>query len=126
MSLFFCEDTGMLLVVRMLLSENRLGREVKKIAPRATMMEPNNISFDSDNNEDRENIDPSSQVPRSHHLMSGALQSLGNLTHKNNHHILNAIMRQADRQNLLETLGYPNRTVWIRDNLPIWFGTGGI
>jgi hypothetical protein len=31
MSLFFCEDTGMLLVVRLLLSENRLGREVKKL-----------------------------------------------------------------------------------------------
>ena len=88
--------------------------------------EPNNISFDSDNNEDRENIDPSSQVHRSRRLMSGALLILGNLTHKNNHHILNAIMRQADRQNLLDTLGYPNRTVWIRDNLPIWFGTGGI
>jgi hypothetical protein len=89
-------------------------------------MEANNISFESDSNEDRENIDPSSQVAQSRRLMSGDLQILGNLTHKNNYHILNAIMRQAGRQNLLDTLGYPNRTVWIKDNLPVWFGTGGI
>jgi hypothetical protein len=90
------------------------------------MVEPNNISFESDSNEDRKNIDPSSQVAQSRCLMSGSLQILGNLTHKNNEHILYAIMWQADRQNLLDTLGYPNRTVWIRDNLPIWFATGGI
>jgi len=23
-------------------------------------------------------------------------------------------------------LGYPNRTVWIKENIPIWFGTGGL
>jgi hypothetical protein len=51
---------------------------------------------------------------------------LGNLTHKNNEHFLNAIMRQADRGGLIETLGYPNRTVWIKENIPIWFGTGGL
>ncbi len=90
------------------------------------MMEPNNISFESDSNEDRENIDPSSQVAHSCHLMSGSLQILGNLTHKNNEHILYAIMWQADCQNLLDTLGYPNHTIWIRDNLPTWFATEGI
>ncbi len=58
--------------------------------------------------------------------MSGSFQVLGNLTHKNNEHIINAIMRQADRKGLIESLGYPNRTVWIKDNIPIWFGTGGI
>ncbi len=58
--------------------------------------------------------------------MSGSLQILGNLTHKNNEHILYAIMRQADCKGLLESLGYPNCTVWIKDNLPIWFATGGI
>jgi hypothetical protein len=89
-------------------------------------MEANNISFESDSNEDRENIDPSSQVARSRRMMSGDLQILGNLTHKNNQHIMNAIMRQAGHPNLLDNLGYPNHTIWIRDNLPIWFGTGGI
>ena len=88
--------------------------------------EPNNVSFDSDANEERENIDPSSQVFQSRRLMSGSLQILGNLTNKNNEHLLNAIMRQANRQNLMDTLGYPNRTVWIKDNIPLWFGTGGI
>jgi hypothetical protein len=90
------------------------------------MSETNNISFDSDTNEDRENIDPSSQASHSHRLMSGSLQILGNLTNKNNEHLLNAIMRQANRQNLMDTLGYPNRTVWIKDNIPLWFATGGI
>ena len=90
------------------------------------MSEPNNISFDADSNEDRENIDPSSQVAHSRRLMSGSFQVLGNLTHKNNEYIINAIMQQADRKGLIESLGYPNRTVWIRDNIPVWFGTGGI
>ncbi len=90
------------------------------------MLEPNNISFDSDTNEDRENIDPSSQASHSRRLMGGSLQILGNLTNTNNVHLLNAIMQQANRQNLMDTLGYPNRTVWIKDNIPLWFGTGGI
>ncbi len=90
------------------------------------MSEPNNISFDADSNEDRENINFSSQVAHSRRLMSGSFQVLGNLTHKNNEYIINAIMRQADRTGLIESLGYPNRTVWIRDNIPVWFGTGGI
>jgi hypothetical protein len=90
------------------------------------MIEANNISFESDSNEDRENIDPSSQVAQSRRLMSGSLQILGNLTQKNNEHILNAIRRQAARQNLLDTLGYPNHIVWIRDNIPVWFSMGGI
>ena len=91
------------------------------------MSEPNNISFDSaDPNDDRENNDPSLPSLQQRRLMSGSFLVLGNLTHKNNEHIINAIMRQADRTGLIESLGYPNRTVWIRDNIPIWFGTGGI
>jgi hypothetical protein len=90
------------------------------------MMEANNISFKSDSNEDMENINPSSQVAQSCHLMSGALQILGNLTHKNNEHTLHVIMWQAAQQNLLDTLGYPNCTDWIRDDLPIWSSMGGL
>jgi hypothetical protein len=91
------------------------------------MSEPNNISFDSaDPNDDRENNDPSLPSLQQRCLMSGSFLVLGNLTHKNNEHIINAIMRQADRTGLIESLGYPNRTVWIRDNIPIWFGTGRI
>ena len=91
------------------------------------MSEPNNISFDStDPNDDRENSDPSIPLSQQHRLTGGSFLVLGNLTHKNNEHIINAIMRQADRTGLIESLGYPNRTVWIRDNIPVWFGTGGI
>ncbi len=58
----------------------------------------NNIFFDSDTNDNRENIDSSSQVIQSRCLMSGSFQFLGNLTPKSNGHRLNAIMRQADCQ----------------------------
>jgi hypothetical protein len=71
------------------------------------MSEINNISFDSDINEDRENVDPLSRASQSHWLMSGSLQILGNLTHKNNEHVIYAIMRQDDCNGLLGSLGYP-------------------
>ncbi len=90
------------------------------------MLEPNNISFEADSNKDRVNINPSSQVTHSCNLMSGSFQVLGNLTHKNNQYIINSIMWQADHKGLIESLGYPNRTIWIRDNIPVWFGTGEI
>jgi hypothetical protein len=91
------------------------------------MSEPNNISFDSiDPDDNRENNDPTLPSSQQFHLMSGSFQVLGNLTHKNNEYIINAIMRQAHRKGLLESLGYPNRTVWIRDNIPVLFGTGGL
>jgi hypothetical protein len=106
--------------------ENRLESKSKKLRQDQDMSETNNISFDSDSNEERENIDPSSHAFQSRRLMSGSLQILGNLMNKNNEHLLNAIMRQANHQNLMDTLGYPNCTVWIKDNIPLWFGTGGI
>ena len=56
-----------------------LGAKSKKLCQDTS--EPNNISFDSDANEERENIDPSSQVFQSHRLMSGSLQILGSLAH---------------------------------------------
>ncbi len=98
----------------------------KKLRHDDEMLELNNISFESDINDDRENIDPSSQVLQSRWLMRGSLQILGSLTHKNNEHIINAIMQQAQRPNLLDALGYPNRTVWLKTNIPTWFASGGI
>jgi len=86
--------------------------------------ECHNISFDSD--EARDTPDASSAAIQSRQLTVSSVQVLGNLTHKNNEHILNTIMRQVDCNDLIESLGYPNRTVWIRDNIPIWFGTRGI
>jgi hypothetical protein len=46
---------------------------LEKRQKNCTMSEPNNVSFDSDANEERENIDPSSQVFQSCRLMSGSL-----------------------------------------------------
>ncbi len=69
-----------------------LGATSKKLRHEPMMLEPNNISFESDSKKDRENVDPSSQVAHSRHLMSGSFQVLGNLTHKNNEDIINAIM----------------------------------
>ena len=113
----FCEDTGLCKSIPFIFLTQ------SKIALARTTM---NTSFDSDISKDRENIDPFSSSSQSRRLMSGSLQILGNLTHKSNEHILNAIMRQADRQGLQDTIGYPNRTIWIRNNIPLWFGTGGI
>jgi hypothetical protein len=62
------------------------------------MSELNNVSFDSDINDNRENTDPSSHASQSCQLMSGSLQILGNLTQKNNEHLFNAFqqkMKQA-------------------------------
>jgi hypothetical protein len=41
-------------------------------------------------------------------------------------HLLNAIMRQADREGLGNTLAFPNRKKWILKNISVWFGNGGI
>jgi hypothetical protein len=83
-----------------------------------------NISFAADNV--RDNSDAASVTIQSWWLTVGSLQVLDNLTHKNNEYFLNAIIRQADCSSLIKTLGYPNCTVWIKDNIPIWFGTGGL
>ena len=84
------------------------------------MLEPHKISFDSaDPDDNRENNNPALPSSQQRRLMSGSFQVLGNLTHKNNEHIINAIMRQADHKGLIESLGYPNCTIRIK-------GTGGI
>jgi hypothetical protein len=51
---------------------------------------------------------------------------LGNLTHPCNHGIINAILRQAEREGLVECLGYPRRTHWVSNNVSKWFGNCGI
>ncbi len=86
-----------------------------------------NVSFDSvPINEDSDNLNPSLLESHSRCQVQGSLLILGNLTHKSNEHILNTIMRQADHEGVMETLAYPNRTVWIRNNLPGWFGNCGV
>jgi hypothetical protein len=80
--------------------------------------ECHNISFEAD--DVRDNPDASSGgTIQSRQLTVGSLQVLGNQTYKNNEHFLNAIMRQANHSGLIKTLGYPNHTVWIKDNIPI-------
>jgi hypothetical protein len=45
-------------------------------------------------------------------LINGAPKALGDLTQKVNEHIINAIMWQADRTGVMETIGFPNWTTW--------------
>jgi hypothetical protein len=45
---------------------------------------------------------------------------------KNKEHLLNAIMRQADREGLSTTLTFPNRKKWLLKNISIWFCAGGV
>jgi hypothetical protein len=54
--------------------------------------------------EARDNPDTSSVTFQSRWLTVSSLQVLGNLTHKNNEHFLNAIMRQANHSGLIKTL----------------------
>jgi hypothetical protein len=56
----------------------------------------------------------------------GAQKALGNFTQKANEYLINAIMRQADHIGVMETIGFPKRTNWIKDNLRCWFAPGGI
>jgi hypothetical protein len=91
------------------------------------MPNPINVSFDSDPiNEDSENLNPSLLDSHSCCQVQGSLLILGNLTHKSSEHILNTIMKQADDEGVMETLAYPNWTVWIQNNFPGWFGNCGV
>jgi hypothetical protein len=72
---------------------------------------------------DEENVD---QTHHHNQQMIGSRQVLGDLTHKNNEHVLNAIMRKADREGLKELLSYPKQTVWVKNNITAWFGNSGI
>ncbi len=70
------------------------------------MMLNNNHGMSCDSDSDTGNRD-NNQLS-SHHLMNGTQKALGNLTQKANEHIINAIMWQADRSGLMETIVYPN------------------
>ena len=75
-----------------------------------------NISFDSDSDLNQENVANNIQQS-SDRLVFGAQKALGNFTPKANEHLINAIMRQADRSGVMETIGFPKRTNWLKDNL---------
>jgi hypothetical protein len=45
---------------------------------------------------------------------------------KTKEHLINAILRQAAREDFMKTLGFPNGNNWLAKKLPMWFGTGGI
>jgi homospermidine synthase len=44
---------------------------------------------------------------------------------KNKEHLINAIFHQADHEDLMKTLGFPNQKNWLKRNIPIWFASGG-
>jgi hypothetical protein len=91
-----------------------------------------NVSFDY-NDEEKEN-DYSSNISIPSNVTRGRtnstatkLQQLGSfIKDGSKEQIINAIMRQADREDLMKSLGFPNQKNWIQKNLPVWFGSGGI
>ena len=86
-----------------------------------------NTSFDSDSDLNQENVANNNNTRQSSDcLMFGAQKALGNFTQKANENLINAIMRQADRSGMMETIGFPKRTNWLKDNLCGWFAPGGI
>ncbi len=90
-----------------------------------------NVSFDY-NDADKENdyssdISIPPNVVWSHSSSTNKLAVLGSfIKDKSKGYLINAIMQQADREDFVKTLGFPNRKNWIAKNLPIWFGSGGI
>ncbi len=88
-----------------------------------------NVSFDS-NDADKENdysSDNSINIVSERRTATNKREVLGSfIKDKNKEHLINAILRQADREDLMKTLGFPNRKNWIKRNIPIWFASGGI
>lgn len=78
---------------------------------------PCNVSMESDPIDVDSGSVGENLVPNTAHRVYGAVKVLGNLTHKSNEHIINTIMRQADRHGLIDSLGFPNRMNWLKDNL---------
>ena len=92
------------------------------------MTNRNNISFDSDcpvtiddNGENYITLSNGQQASAGR-----TLKTLGNLTQKSNEPIINAIMRKAKCNGLMESVRFPNRTTWLKDKMPGWFSSGGI
>ena len=54
-----------------------------------------------------------------------SLPCMGEL-YQGNTQILTTILRQAERQGLMETLAHPHRTQFFTTNVPIYFASGGI
>ena len=80
-----------------------------------------NTSFDSDSDLNQENVANNNKWQSSDRLMFGAQKALGNFTQKANEHLINAIMRQADCSGgVMETIGFPKWTNWLKDNLCGW------
>ena len=94
---------------------------------RHKMQIDSNTSFDSDSDLNQENVANNNNTRQSSDcLMFGTQKALGNFTQKANEHLINAIMRQADCSGVMETIGFPKRTNWLKDNLRGWFALGGI
>jgi uncharacterized alpha/beta hydrolase family protein len=92
------------------------------------MMNRNNISFESDcpvtiddNEENHTTVSNGQQASAGR-----TLKTLGSLTQKSNEPIINAIMRQAECNGLMESVGFQNHTTWLKDKMPGWFSPGGI
>ena len=56
---------------------------------------------------------------------AASLPCMGEL-YQGNTQILTTILRQAERQGLMETLAHPHRTQFFTTNVPIYFASGGI
>ncbi len=90
-----------------------------------------NVSFDS-NDADKENAYSSDCstticISRERANSTGKQEVLGSfIRDKTKEHLINAILRQAAREDFMKTLGFPNRKNWLAKNLPVWFGTGGV
>jgi hypothetical protein len=87
------------------------------------------LSFDS-NDADKENdytSDNSINVTHEQTITTKKREVLGSfIKDKSKEHLINAILHQADPEDLMKTLGYPNRKNWLKRNIPIWFSSGGI
>jgi hypothetical protein len=60
------------------------------------------------------------------HATKGGLKLIGDLYDSKNVEFMNSILREAAREGLMKTLGFPKRSEWIRLKVPIWFSSGGI
>jgi hypothetical protein len=58
--------------------------------------------------------------------MFGAQKALGNFTQKANEHLINPNMKLANLSGVMEIIGFPKQTNWLKDNLRGWFAPGGI
>jgi hypothetical protein len=89
-----------------------------------------NVSFDGsllDDDTESENLPPASGVNCNSAVVGELRGILGSLVKdKSKEHLLDGILRQAYREGLLMTLGFPKQTEWIKKNIPVWFSSGGL